>query len=176
MNGILVNYPEAFPLVDNILCLYLFPSNFLQPIWMSWQTIGSQNKWRPKQIQENATRGEYETELDSAATWSQKSPIFHDISFLCQIYLLFHVKHIFWDVENRGKLLYVSIMYDQHMTARGRHTRCFSTGPHTNEPTRPALLKISLNISKCVKIPPKNSVAVRENFYQSFSLSSVAWL
>ena len=56
-------------------------------------------------------------------------------------------------VENRGKLLYVSIMYDQHMTARGRHTRCFSTGPHTNEPTRPALLKISLNISKCVKIP-----------------------
>ena len=74
-------------------------------------------------------------------------------SFWCQIYLLFHVKHIFWDVENRGKLLYVSIMYDQHMTARGRHTRCFSTGPHTNEPTRPALLKISLNISKCVKIP-----------------------
>ena len=120
---------------------------------MPWQTIGSQNKWRPKQIQENATRGEYETELDSAATWSQKSPIFHDISFWCQIYLLFHVKHIFWDVENRGKLLYVSIMYDQHMTARGRHTRCFSTGPHTNEPTRPALLKISLNISKCVKIP-----------------------
>ena len=177
MNGILVNYPEAFPLVDNILCLYLFPSNFLQPIWMSWQTIGSQNKWRPKQIQENATRGEYETELDSAATWSQKSAIFHDISFWCQIYLLFHVKHIFWDVENRGKLLYMcQLCMISIWLPEADIQGVFSTGPHTNEPTRPALLKISLNISKCVKIPLKNWVAVRENFYQSFSLSSVAWL
>ena len=146
---------------------------------MPWQTLGSQNKWQPKQIQENATRGEYETELDSAATWSRKSPIFHDISFLCQIYLLFHVKHIFWDVENRGKLLYMCQLCMINIwlpCQRQTYKVFFNWPPHQRANQASPSVKISLNISKCVKIPLKNWVAVREKFYQSFSLSSVAWL
>ena len=80
-------------------------------------------------------------------------------------------------VENRGKLLYMcQLCMISIWLPEADIQGVFSTGPHTNEPTRPALLKISLNISKCVKIPLKNWVAVREKFYQSFSLSSVAWL